>query len=180
MQLSPQSIRAACLGPRPLIEPFIERTVHEPSGMSGGLSCAGYDVHMGDTILIPRGEHERAFLGGTLTLIKERKFVITARTGVLAVTKEAFHLPDDICMFYFNKSTLARKFINAAATLGEPGWHGHLTLELFNQTDRAVTLHMDQPIGQVVFHRLDVPSETPYTGKYQGQAATPVEAKKET
>lgn len=135
---------------------------------------------MGNTILAPRDESGGdAFLGGTLIMLDAQKFIISARTGVLAVTKEKFHLPDDICMFYFNKSTLARKFINAAATLGEPGWHGHLTLELFNQSDHAVTLHMDQPIGQVVFHKLDVPSETPYAGKYQGQEAVPVEAKRE-
>lgn len=181
MQLSPQSIRAHCLGPQPLIVPFIERKVHKESGLSGGLSCAGYDVHMGSTVINPQAEGriEPCFLSKGLSMEMYGKFVLPARTGFLAVTKEKFHLPHNICMLYFNKSTLARRFINAAATLGEPGWHGHLTLELYNQTDHAVTLYEGQPIGQVIFQLLDMPSETPYTGKYQGQASVPVEAKRE-
>jgi len=174
MQLSPQSIERLSLDPiAQLIQPFDRRHVHEQSGMSGGLSCAGYDVHMGDVL---QG----------LTIFERQPFkqdqgywVLPPRTGCLAVTAERFRLPVDICMLYFNKSTLARQFLNACATLCEPGWEGYLTLELYNQSDANHILIPGQPIGQVIFNRLDQPSAFPYRGKYQGQAAVPVEARRE-
>lgn len=171
MQLSPQTIEL--LSRQGLIEPFEHRHVHEATGMSGGLSCAGYDVHMGDVLQ-----------GLTIFEMQPYKqdqgfWVLPPHTGCLAVTVEKFRLPADICMLYFNKSTLARQFLNACATLGEPGWEGHLTLELYNQSDANHVLIPGQPIGQVIFNALDQNSAFPYTGKYQGQAAVPVEAKRE-
>jgi len=173
-QLSPQTIRR--LSP-PMIMPFIERTVHEQTGMSGGLSCAGYDVHMGDKIQgLPAFKRQPTM---AYDYHGNKVWMLPKRTGCLAVTKEKFTLPPAVSMQYFNKSTLARQFINACATLGEPGWEGYLTLELYNQTDDPVFLYPGQPIGQVVFHLLDEPSETPYAGKYQGQGSEPVAAKRE-
>lgn len=184
MFLSPQSIEAKCHNTRtPLIEPFHRRRVHEYTGMSGGLSCAGYDVHMGLEVTVPEDELGKLF-NETPQWVRQDKsgqagWWLPPRTGCLAVTQEKFHLPDDVVMFYYNKSTLARKFISACATLGEPGWHGHLTLEIYNQTDRGAFLAVGQPIGQVVFGHLDEASRFPYRGKYQGQAAKPVQAMRE-
>lgn len=175
MQLSPQTIRELCASEN-LINPFREHYKHAESGLSGGLSCAGYDVHLKS--IAP------AFREGEL-LFYDPPFEgngfweVPPRTGVLGVTEEKFTLPDDIAMSYFNKSTMARWFIEASATLAEPGWCGHLTLELFNATDRHVVLHSGQPIGQVVFHRLDQSSDNPYTGKYQNQKSVPVQGIKE-
>lgn len=176
MQLSPQTIKRLSHDNH-LIVPFIQRTVHPKTGLSGGLSCAGYDVHLGDKVILPNGTNVKFTTG--LKRNSSKKFVIPARTGVLGSTVERFNLPKNICMYYFNKSTLARRFLNASATLAEPGWFGHLTLELYNQTDSDTVLYSGQPIGQVVFHLLDEESEYPYTGKYQGQDATPIPAKKE-
>ena len=170
MQLSPQTIEL--LSRQGLIEPFEHRHVHAATGMSGGLSCAGYDVHMGDAVKgvdCVRNKPER----------HQGCWILPPRTGCLAVTVEKFILPADICMLYFNKSTLARQFLNACATLGEPGWEGHLTLELYNQSDFPFLLTPGQPIGQVIFNALDQDTVFPYRGKYQGQAAVPVEAKRE-
>lgn len=174
MQLSPQNIRSMCEGPRPLIEPFRESYKHKV-GLSGGLSCAGYDIHLGNGMKVPMKGDVPLF--GSTFEYSNGVYQIAPRTGVLAVTEEKFNLRNDMAMHYYNKSSLARVFINAAATLGEPGWHDHLTLEIYNQTDRVMELHEGQPIGQVVFILLDVPSDSPYVGKYQGQGAKPVEAR---
>ena len=186
MQLSPQTIEA--LG---LIAPFSHKHIHAHTGMSGGLSCAGYDVHMGaqvveafDTDGSPLFNAKPWFTGenGALYPVNAPTtpcWVLPPRTGCLAVTHERFKIPPDVAMAYFNKSTLARRFLNACATLGEPGWEGHLTLEIYNQSDRYQYLIPGQPIGQVVFHRLDEESAFPYAGKYQGQGAVPVQAKRE-
>lgn len=178
MQLSPQSIER--LG---LITPFSHRHVHAASGMSGGLSCAGYDVHLGDTLIAPKGPDGSWLFSHEPMLLQDDDgsayWVLWPKTGCLGVTVERFTIPDDVSMMYFNKSTLARRFMNACATLAEPGWHGHLTLEIYNQSDRPQYLIPGQPIGQVVFHQLDAPSAFPYSGKYQGQGADPVQARRE-
>ena len=181
MQLSPQTIRTLCRSSAdhaPMITPFIERTVHNRSGLSGGLSCAGYDVHLQNLQTVLDDNHKPRFMmpfrakmdGGLIV------WTIPPQTGVLGVTAEMFTIPKDVVMHYFNKSTLARRFINAAATLAEPGWRGHLTLELYNSTDNPIQLIQGQPIGQVAFMKMDAPSETPYSGKYQDQPDYPVQA----
>ena len=179
MQLSPQTIKWYCECPsQAMIDPFTERHVHK-TGLSGGLSCAGYDVHLGRGLERPvDADGNPAFDRGP---IKQAAglWIVPPRTGVLGVTKERFNIPPHIAMQYFNKSTLARRFINACATLAEPGWCGHLTLEIYNQTDRVVYLQEGQPIGQVVFHELDKRSAFPYKGKYQNQGYEPVQAKEE-
>lgn len=131
MQLSPQTIEA--LG---LITPFQQKHIHAHTGMSGGLSCAGYDVHMGANV-------SEALDGDKHPLFNSKPWftgdvdahyppgapivpcwVLPPRTGCLAVTHERFKIPPDVAMAYFNKSTLARRFLNACATLTEPGWEG--------------------------------------------------------
>lgn len=171
MQLSPQSIRKLSYECA-LITPFKEHYQHEASGLSGGLSCAGYDIHLSDIKEAMQGD-KRLFYAYPID--KGTHWAIPPHTGVLGVTVERFNLPNNIAMSYYNKSTLARWFIGAAATLGEPGWCGHLTLELKNATDRWVNLYKGQPIGQVVFSKLDEPSDAAYQGKYQNQKAEPVQ-----
>lgn len=171
MQLSPQTIRTLNFECG-LITPFREHYQHKESGLSGGLSCAGYDVHLAKVSNVYKDgqrlfNHEVSPTGDG--------WVIPPGTGVLGVTRERFNLPTDVAMSYYNKSTMARWFTEAAATLAEPGWSGYLTLELFNSTDRAIELIKGQPIGQVVFNRLDQPSESAYSGKYQNQKAEPVQ-----
>lgn len=173
MQLSPQTIRKLCFEHN-LITPFREHYQHEESGLSGGLSCAGYDVHLKS--LVPAyNDGTPLFTRGHQVSKHEKSWSIPPRTGVLGVTVECFNLPYDIAMSYFNKSTLARWFLEASSTLAEPGWNGHLTLELENDTDQYVKLYEGQPIGQVVFNCLDQATEAPYEGKYQYQEAEPVE-----
>jgi len=171
---------------QPLIAPFIERTVHKATGLSGGLSCAGYDIHLEDLKAVVRPDRKPAFLMSykTKSRLPHPKgtgllWEIPPQTGVLGVTRERFVIPSNICMHYFNKSSLARQFIHAAATLAEPGWQGWLTLELYNSTDKPIVLHQGQPIGQVVFNLLDEPSQSPYTGKYQNQPCVPIQAVQE-
>lgn len=172
MQLSPQTIRKLNFE-HGMITPFREHYQHEASGLSGGLSCAGYDIHLKNLAKASNEHGEDCFIGNPV--LNDGLWYIPPRTGVLGVTEERFNLPKDVAMSYFNKSTLARWFTEAAATLAEPGWCGHLTLELYNASDFCVTLQEGQPIGQVVFNQLDQPSESAYSGKYQNQKAEPVQ-----
>ena len=56
----------------------------------------------------------------------------------------------------------------------DPGWDGHVTLELSNVANLPITLYASMKIGQLSFMELSEPAETPYGSasigsKYQGQ-----------
>lgn len=137
---------------RPL-EPFHERTVVD--GMSFGLGPAGYDVRIAQSIVLGPGEF------------------------ALASTIERFAMPDDLLGYVKDKSTWARRGVCVQNTVVEPGWRGHLTLELTNHSREALHIGTGHPIAQIVFHRLEAPTERPYAGKYQDQEAGPQPARKE-
>ena len=95
---------------------------------------------------------------------------------VLASTLESISLPDDIVGRLEGKSSLGRigLLIHSTAGYVDPGWQGHLTLELSNVAKLPVTLYYKMRIGQISFLRLSSPVERTYgsTGlgsKYQGQ-----------
>jgi dCTP deaminase len=148
--LSAQSIRRR-VG---MIEPFHERTVHR--GMSYGLSHAGYDIRVLQTIVLRPGGF------------------------ALASSIERFSIPSDLCAMVKDKSTWARRGLALQNTIAEPGWSGFLTLELSNHSDQTIQILTGDPIAQMVFMRLDEPTESPYAGKYQGQPNKPVPAVMET
>ena len=51
----------------------------------------------------------------------------------------------------------------------DPGFHGEITLELFNANRCAIRLQAGRRIGQLVFARMDRAARNPYCGKYRGQ-----------
>ena len=74
------------------------------------------------------------------------------------------------------KSSLGRLGLLIHSTAGfiDPGWDGHVTLELSNVANLPVTIYPEMKIGQISFVQLTEPAATPYgTGdigsKYQGQ-----------
>lgn len=160
MILSAQSIidRSAVLNSNRMIFPFyIEKIICE--GMSYGLSAAGYDVRIAQRVCV-----YRAGTGGL----------------VLASTIEHFALPHDIMMFVKDKSTWARQGVVVQNTVAEPGWRGHLTVEISNHGNEDVVIEAGSPIAQMIFCKLDQPTDRPYVGKYMDQPNRPVPAILET
>lgn len=142
MILSAQSIRAR-QAIRPIFTPFAERT--KAFGMTYGLGPAGYDVRIAETMCLMPGE------------------------ASLASTLEHFDIPCDVLAKVADKSTWARQFLAVQNTLAEPGWRGHLTLELSNHGRETIQFKEGMPIAQIVLQLLDEPTEQVYTGKYQDQ-----------
>lgn len=136
-----------------MIAPFVERQQHERSGTSFGLSACGYDVRVAQKRVIGPGEF------------------------VLASTVERFVMPRDVMAQVADKSTWARRGLAVQNTIIEPGWEGWLTLEITNHGGSMITLWEGTPIAQIVFMRLEEPTEQPYEGKYQDQENMPVEAR---
>ncbi|WP_024286499.1 dCTP deaminase [Cellulomonas sp. KRMCY2] len=95
---------------------------------------------------------------------------------VLGSTYEAVTLPDDVAARLEGKSSLGRLGLLTHSTAGfiDPGFTGHVTLELSNVATLPIMLWPGMKIGQMCFFRLSSPSEHPYgssaTGsRYQGQ-----------
>jgi dCTP deaminase len=95
---------------------------------------------------------------------------------VLGATFERLALPDDIVGRVEGKSSLGRLGLLIHSTAGfiDPGFAGHITLELSNVANLPITLYPEMRIGQVSFLQMTTPADVPYgTGKlrskYQGQ-----------
>ncbi len=120
-------------------------------GVSYGLGEAGYDIRIKQDV----------------TLTPFSRFC-------LASTIEWFDMPEDLVAIVHDKSTWARRGVSVFNTVIEPGWKGHLTLELVYHRWLPLRIPAGSGIAQVIFHKISKPAA--YRGKYQNQADRPVGA----
>jgi dCTP deaminase len=106
----------------------------------------------------------------------EEPFILHPGEFVLGSTLERVRLPDDLVARLEGKSSLGRLGLLIHSTAGfiDPGWDGHVTLELSNVANLPITIYYGMKIGQVSFMELSEPAESPYGSgglgsKYQGQ-----------
>ena len=106
----------------------------------------------------------------------DEPFVLHPGEFVLGATYEVVTLPDDIAARLEGKSSLGRLGLLTHSTAGfiDPGFSGHVTLELSNVATLPITLWPGMKIGQLCFFRLSSPAEHPYGSerygsRYQGQ-----------
>lgn len=123
-------------------------------GLSYGLSEAGYDVRIAQSV-----------------------FLHPFRRFKMASTVERFDMPSYLVGIVHDKSTLARLGLSVFNTVVEPGWKGWLTLELVYHGVRPLYIKKGTGIAQVIFHEISDLSE--YSGKYQDQERGPVRARLE-
>jgi dCTP deaminase len=97
-------------------------------------------------------------------------FIIHPRTFILAQSFEYVCLPKNIMGFVDGRSSLARRGIVVHATAGsiEPGFKGHITLELGNIGELPVRLYPLTRVATVHFVRVNEP-QRPYKGQFQFQ-----------
>ena len=95
---------------------------------------------------------------------------------ILGSTYEAVTLPDDIAARLEGKSSLGRLGLLTHSTAGfiDPGFTGHVTLELSNMATLPIALWPGMKVGQLCFFRLSSAAEFPYGSthsgsRYQGQ-----------
>ncbi len=103
-------------------------------------------------------------------------FVLHPGEFALGSTYEAVTLPDDVAARLEGKSSLGRLGLLTHSTAGfiDPGFTGHVTLELSNVATLPIKLWPGMKIGQLCFFRLSSPAEHPYGSgafgsRYQGQ-----------
>jgi dCTP deaminase len=119
---------------------------------------------------------EQAELTELVEIDEERPFILHPGEFVLGSTLERVRLPDDLVARLDGKSSLGRLGLLIHSTAGfiDPGWDGHVTLELSNVANLPITIYHEMKIGQISFMQLTEATSTPYgTGtlgsKYQGQ-----------
>jgi dCTP deaminase len=107
---------------------------------------------------------------------RDESFVLHPGEFVLGSSYETVTLPDDIAARVEGKSSLGRLGLLTHATAGfvDPGFTGHVTLELSNVATLPIVLHPGMKIGQLCFFQLSSASEHPYGSQvkgshYQGQ-----------
>ena len=106
----------------------------------------------------------------------DEAFILHPGAFVLGSTYEQVTLPDDLAARLEGKSSLGRLGLLTHSTAGfiDPGFSGHVTLELSNVATLPITLWPGMKIGQLCFFRLSSAAQSPYgTGanqnRYQGQ-----------
>jgi len=106
----------------------------------------------------------------------DEPFILHPGEFVLGSTLECVSLPDDLVARLEGKSSLGRLGLLIHSTAGfiDPGWDGHVTLELSNVANLPITIYPAMKIGQLSFVQLSEPAEKPYGSgglgsKYQGQ-----------
>lgn len=182
----------------PMLQPFVGQQVKErdrydytnavnpPSSdarekeriISYGVSAFGYDCRLAPEykiftnatndggVIDPLAFKEDAYLTKTGDYC-----VIPPNSYILGHTVEYFTMPQDVMSICLGKSTYARCGIAVNVTPIEPGWEGHVTLEISNQTPLPIKVYANMGICQFLFFRGFRPKET-YSdkgGKYMGQ-----------
>jgi dCTP deaminase len=106
----------------------------------------------------------------------DEPFVLHPGEFVLGSTFEMVSLPDDLAGRLEGKSSLGRLGLLTHSTAGfiDPGFSGHITLELSNVANLPITLWPGMKIGQLCLFRLSSAAEHPYGSaqagsRYQGQ-----------
>ena len=174
MLLSDRDIRAELAAGRVVLDPF-DPIMVQPSSV---------DVRMDKFFRVfenHRYPHiDPAIEQPDLTRLVEpdvdEPFILHPGEFVLASTYEVITLPDDVAGRLEGKSSLGRLGLLTHSTAGwiDPGFSGHVTLELSNVATLPIKLWPGMKIGQLCLFRTSSPSEFPYGSsvygsRYQGQ-----------
>ncbi|MVA75278.1 dCTP deaminase [Auraticoccus sp. F435] len=106
----------------------------------------------------------------------DEPFILHPGEFVLGSTLETVTLADDVAARLEGKSSLGRLGLLTHSTAGfiDPGFSGHVTLELSNVATLPIKLWPGMKIGQLCFFGLSSPAErsygsTGYGSRYQNQ-----------
>ncbi|GAB6939382.1 dCTP deaminase [Isoptericola variabilis] len=172
--LSDRDIRAELDAGRVVLDPY-DPSMLQPSSIDVRLDryFRLFDNHKYPFI---DPSQEQPELTRLVEVAPDEPFVLHPGEFVLGSTFEAVTLPDDVAARLEGKSSLGRLGLLTHSTAGfiDPGFSGHVTLELSNVATLPITLWPGMKIGQMCFFRLSSPAEHPYGSdaygsRYQGQ-----------
>ncbi len=107
------------------------------------------------------------------------EFLVTPDMFVLATTRERVEMPSHLVARVEGRSSIGRKGLIIHATAGfiDPGFKGHITLEIANLNARGIVLRAGMRICQLSLTRVEGKVLRPYghpdlRSRYQGQIGT--------
>jgi len=172
--LSDRDIRSEIQSGRVAVEPFDEAMI-QPSSVDVRLDKF-FRVFENHKYSVIDPSIEQAELTREVIAEDDEAFILHPGEFVLASTYEIITLPDDIAGRLEGKSSLGRLGLLTHSTAGfiDPGFSGHITLELSNVANLPVKLFPGMKIGQLCLIKLSSPAEHPYgsaiyASRYQGQ-----------
>ncbi|MBT8171411.1 dCTP deaminase [Candidatus Bathyarchaeota archaeon] len=115
----------------------------EPNDLSACLNPSGYDLRCSKKSLLKPKQYE------------------------LIATLETVELGLNITAFMYIRSSLAREGVVGSFAVIDPGFRGQLTLNLFNASNKEISLNQGERIVQIVFHNLGKLPRKGYNGSYQ-------------
>lgn len=174
MLLSDRDIRAAVETKRVVLEPYDPDMV-QPSSIDIRLDryFRVFENHRYPHI---DPAAEQPDLTRLIEPVSGEPFILHPGEFVLASTSEIVTLGDDVAARLEGKSSLGRLGLLTHSTAGfiDPGFNGHVTLELSNVATLPMKLWPGMKIGQLCFFSLSSPADEPYGSgrhgsRYQGQ-----------
>jgi len=159
-----------------MISPFCEGLISKDI-VSYGLSSYGYDIRVSDEFKIFTNINAEVvdpknFRQNNVVDFQGDICIVPPNSFALARTVEYFKMPKDTLAVCLGKSTYARCGIIVNVTPFEPGFEGHITIEISNTTPLPAKIYANEGIAQVLFFQGDEPCMTTYAdraGKYQKQ-----------
>ena len=174
MLLSDRDIKAEISAGRVKVEPFTDAMI-QPSSVDVRLDRF-FRVFENHKYSVIDPSTEQPELTREVAVAGDEEFILHPGEFVLASTYEVITLPDDIAGRLEGKSSLGRLGLLTHSTAGfiDPGFSGHITLELSNVANLPVKLFPGMKIGQLCLIKLSSPAENPYGSalygsRYQGQ-----------
>jgi dCTP deaminase len=172
--LSDRDIKAEINAGRVKVEPF-DGAMIQPSSVDVRLDRF-FRVFENHKYSVIDPSIEQQDLTREVAVAADEEFILHPGEFVLASTYEIITLPDDIAGRLEGKSSLGRLGLLTHSTAGfiDPGFSGHITLELSNVANLPVKLFPGMKIGQLCLIKLSSPAENPYGSalygsRYQGQ-----------
>jgi dCTP deaminase len=172
--LSDRDIKAEIDGGRVRLEPYDEAMV-QPSSIDVRLDkyFRLFDNHRYPFIDPAEDQPELTRL---IEVEHGEPLILHPGEFVLGSSFEVVTLPGDLAARLEGKSSLGRLGLLTHSTAGfvDPGFSGHVTLELSNAATLPIKLWPGMKVGQLCFFRLSSPAENPYGSakygsRYQGQ-----------
>ena len=174
MLLSDRDLRAEITAGRLGVDPF-EDTLVQPSSIDVRLDCL-FRVFNNTRYTHIDPAQQQDELTSLVEPTDGEPFVLHPGEFVLGSTLELIALPDDLAGRLEGKSSLGRLGLLTHSTAGfiDPGFSGHITLELSNVANLPITLWPGMKIGQISFLQMTTAADHPYgsdglKSKYQGQ-----------
>lgn len=138
----------------------------------------GHTTHRRPRPIDPRSPEDRTTF---VECGEGERILLEPQAFLLASTVERVALPDNVVAQVEGKSSLARLglFVHVTAGWIDPGFDGHITLELFCANPYGIWLYPEMPVAQIAFTAMSKPSANPYGhgargSKYANQPRGPV------